>query len=163
MKRTFLLMLFFIVWFTTNKIYSQAKLVYNPDADAARELQTGIELAGESGKHVLVIIGGNWCPWCLKFNNYIHDDHQIDSLLRNDFVVVKVNYSKEQKNLPVLKRLKYPQRFGFPVFLVLNGAGELLHTQDSGLLESGSGYDKKKVTNFLKMWSLNALNPEIYD
>lgn len=163
MKRILVLILFLSVCLINNKLFSQTNPVYNPYADAAQELQAGIKLAEESGKHVLVIIGGNWCPWCLKFNNYIHDDPQIDSLLRNNFVTVKINYSKEQKNLPVLKRLKYPQRFGFPVLLVLNNQGDLLHTQDSGLLESGTGYDKKKVTNFLILWSLNALKPGNYE
>ncbi|OFY09366.1 MAG: hypothetical protein A2X11_02150 [Bacteroidetes bacterium GWE2_42_24] len=163
MKRILVLIFLLTAGLASNKIFSQVKQVYNPNADAAAELKAAINLAQDSAKHVLIIIGGNWCSWCLKFNNYIHDDLQIDSLLRNDFVVVKVNYSKEQKNLPLLKRFDYPQRFGFPVFLILNGKGELLHTQDSGLLESGSGYDKKKVTNFLRLWSPKALDPKKYD
>jgi hypothetical protein len=32
-----------------------------------------------------------------------------------------------------------PQRFGFPVFVIIDGDGNVLHTQDSALLEQGKG------------------------
>jgi len=72
--------------------------------------------------------------------------------------VVKVNYSKENKNVDVLEQLEKPQRFGFPVLVILDSDGRRIHTQDTGLLESGDGYDHKKVLNFLKNWTPNALN-----
>jgi hypothetical protein len=53
--------------------------------------------------------------------------------------------------------LENPQRFGFPVLVVLNSNGQRIHTQDSGLLESGDGYDPKKVIGFLKNWTPAAL------
>ncbi|GAB6279950.1 MAG: hypothetical protein STSR0006_19930 [Lentimicrobium sp.] len=58
---------------------------------------------------------------------------------------------------------EYPQRFGFPVFVILNQKGERIHTQDSGLLESGENYDDKKVIQFLKNWSPKALDPSLYE
>ena len=52
-----------------------------------------------------------------------------------------------------------PQRFGFPVFIILNGDGEVLHTQDTALLEEGKSYNKNHVLRFLKSWTYKALNP----
>ena len=65
-------------------------------------------------------------------------------------------------NLPVLEKYGYPQRFGFPVLIVLNAKGERLHTQDTGLLESGDGYDQRKVLQFFQQWSPAALDPSNY-
>ncbi len=45
----------------------------------------------------------------------------------------------------------------FPVLVILNSNGQRIHTQDSGLLESGDGYDTKKVIGFLKNWTQGAL------
>jgi hypothetical protein len=62
-----------------------------------------------------------------------------------------------------LKQLEYPQRFGFPVFVILNEDGKRLHTQNSGYLEEGKGHDRMKVLTFLQQWSPEALNPELYN
>ena len=71
-------------------------------------------------------------------------------------------YSLVDANWDIMKQFEYPNRFGFPVFVVLDGKGKLLHTQDSGLLEQGKGYDTTKVVTFLKQWNVKALNPATY-
>lgn len=136
--------------------------IYNPKADAMGEIRTAMSIANKEGKHVYIQIGGNWCPWCIKLHNFLKADAQIDSILRSDYVAVKVNYSRENKNLEVLKMLDYPQRFGFPVLVILDTNGKRIHTQDSGLLESGNDYDRKKILSFLRNWSPSALQPDKY-
>ncbi|OFY33902.1 MAG: hypothetical protein A2275_16330 [Bacteroidetes bacterium RIFOXYA12_FULL_35_11] len=148
----------------SNIIPAQTK-IYNPDANAKKELADAIQRAGEKQKHVLIQIGGNWCPWCIKFHKFVGAHAKIDSLIKNDYVFLLLNYSKEKienRNLDIMKQLNFPQRFGFPVLVVLDGSGKVLHIQDSGYLESGNDYDEKKVMTFLKNWSLGALNPELY-
>lgn len=137
-------------------------LIYNPDADAKADINAAVAKAAAENKHVLIQVGGNWCSWCLKFHKLLHTDTAIDSVLSSDYVFILVNYSKENKNLPVLKEFNFPQRFGFPVLLVLDKSGKLIHTQDSGLLEAGDGYDSKKVLGFLKGWTVAALDPKNY-
>jgi hypothetical protein len=89
---------------------------------------------------------------------------KVDSLIRADYVYLMINYSKENKNMDVMKQLEYPNRFGFPVFVVLDGKGKRIHTQDSGLLENVTvkGYDTTKVVTFLKQWNVKALDPAVY-
>ena len=72
------------------------------------------------------------------------------------------NWCKENYNTELLKKYKFPQRFGFPVFLILNEEGDLIHTQNSEYLESGNGYDKGKVTAFFNNWSKKALDSSNY-
>ncbi|MDX5442628.1 MAG: thioredoxin family protein, partial [Hymenobacteraceae bacterium] len=143
-KITYLLL--FAVLFSFTAVAQTEKLkIYNPDADAAAEIAAAVKKADAEGKHVLLQIGGNWCSWCIKFHQFTTTDAQLDSALKAGYVVQKVNYSKENHNLPVLEKLAYPQRFGFPVFVVLNSKGERIHTQNSAYLEEGQGYSKKKV------------------
>ncbi len=134
--------------------------IYNPSADAKADIDAAIKSAAAENKHVLIQVGGNWCPWCLKLHNLYYSDPVIDSLLKSDYILVMVNYSKENKNHEVLKELESPQRFGFPVLVVLNQKGVRIHTQDTGFLESASGYDVAKVIEFLKGWTVKAVNPE---
>ena len=157
--------LIFLLLFVFGTSYAQQTKVsiYNPDADARADISTALAKASSENKHVLMQVGGNWCPWCVKLHKLFHTEPTIDSLLKADYIFVLVNYSKENKNLSVLKELEFPQRFGFPVLLVLDKTGKRIHTQDTGLLESGDGYDQKKVLEFLKGWTVSAIDPAKYD
>lgn len=100
--------------------------------------------------------------WCIRFHDYVHENAKVDSVLKENYVFGLLNYSKENKNLDILAEFGYPQRFGFPVLLVLNGKGERIHTQNSAYLEEGKSYDEKKMVEFLKQWSPGALDPGSY-
>jgi thioredoxin-related protein len=136
----------------------QPAKIYNPAADAKADVAAALVLAKAEGKQVFLQIGGNWCPWCVRFTKLVHEDARLDSLMKADYEVVKVNYSKENENRPLLATLDYPQRFGFPVIVILDGNGKRIHTQDSGLLEDGAGsYGKDKIATMLTQWSTGAM------
>jgi thiol:disulfide interchange protein len=136
--------------------------LYKPEENAEAALADAIRKAGQQGKHVFIQVGGNWCVWCARFYAFVTSDPKIDSLLNAGFLVYHLNYSKENYNARLLSRYGYPQRFGFPVFLILNGKGELIHTQNSEYLEAGNSYDRRKVVEFLLHWSPAALDPQNY-
>jgi thioredoxin-related protein len=136
--------------------------LYKPQENAEKALEEVVEKAKDEKKHVFVQIGGNWCVWCARFEDFVKTDKSIDSLVKANYEVYHLNYSPENKNAELLKRYKFPQRFGFPVFLILNGKGELLHTQNSWYLESGKSYDKEKVTAFFNDWAPKAFDAAQY-
>jgi len=155
----YLFTLFSLIAFLSS---STAQQPYNPQADANKEIQTAVKKAAQDTKHVLLIIGGNWCPWCVKLNKYIKSESEVAELLAKEFEVVKVNYSKENKNTALLAELAFPQRFGFPVLVVLDKNGRRIHTQNSAYLEQDKGYSKEKVTGFLKKWTAGSIDPANY-
>ena len=136
--------------------------IYNPAADAKAEIAAAVKTAQAQHKNVLLQIGGNWCIWCLRFNELVTTDLMLNKYMNDNFVVLHVNWSPENKNEKVLADLGYPQRFGFPVFVVLDGKGTRLHTQNSGYLEEGKGHSKAKVMEFFQGWAPAALDPKSY-
>lgn len=150
--------------FSTSNLFAQKteRNLYKPEADARAEIATHQAEAKESGKHLILQVGGNWCGWCYKFHDFVNADSTINALVEENYVVYHLNYSKENKNLDVLSSYAFPQRFGFPVFVILDGDGNRIHTQDSWLLESGKSYDTKKVQHFFKTWTPAAVSPESY-
>ncbi len=155
--------LFLLMFYSTNSNAQQNEIkIYNPKADANRQITDALAKAQKEGKHVFLQIGGNWCAWCVMMHKFYTSDPKIDSTLNANYVVAMINYSKENKNLDVLERLEYPQRFGFPVIVILDASGKRLHTQNTVCLEKGRGYDQKKFINFLYNWSPAALNPDNY-
>lgn len=140
---------------------AEAKL-YNPEVDAKADIEAAVAQAKKDGKHVLIQVGGNWCGWCLKFHDKVQKEPDLKELVNDNYVVYHLNFSKENQNKEVLAELEYPQRFGFPVFVILDGNGNRIHTQNSAYLEEGKGHSKKKILTFFKQWSPSALDPTNY-
>lgn len=154
-KKTILLA---IVVASFANIFAQENKLYNPSANAADDIDAAIKIAAAENKFVLIQAGGNWCSWCLEFARLSRSDRQLDSAINSSFVWYHLNYSKENKNEVLLAKYGFPQRFGFPVFIILDGKGQRLHTQSSEYLEDGKkSYDQKKVLTFLEQWSPKAL------
>jgi len=150
--------------FLLSKLHAQeaAPHLYDPSAPAEKEITDAVHKAKAEGKHVMLQAGGNWCGWCIRFDKFCKDDPRIDSSLRSAYIIVHLNFSKENYYLPVFARFGYPQRFGFPVFIILDGEGKQLHVQNSSYLEKEKSYDRDKVLGFLEDWSPLAFDPSRY-
>lgn len=154
MKRIVLVLLLLA---SIGAVSAQEKKYYNEEVDAMAQIQTASMLAKQSGRYVLCQVGGNWCPWCIRFANFATTDSVIAPLIERNFVYVHINYSKANKNPEAMKYLGNPARFGFPVFVILDEEGKPIHIQESASLEEGKSYDRKKVENFLSLWTKKAV------
>jgi uncharacterized protein YyaL (SSP411 family) len=136
--------------------------LYDPDINAHEQITNAIIKAQATNKHVLIQVGGNWCPWCIKLHQYMSESARIDSLVKADYILIYVNYSKENKNPESMARLGYPQRFGFPVLVILSSDGERLHTQNTAYFEKNEYYNEEIILEFLKHWNRKAIDPVTY-
>jgi thioredoxin-related protein len=160
MKKIILFLTFIL---SVNILLAQESKLYNPSADAEKDIAAAVAKAKAEHKYVLIQAGGNWCKWCIEFARFAKADPKIDSVINSSFVWYHLNYSKENENKAVLAKLGYPQRFGFPSFIILNENGERIHTQNSEYLEDGkNSYSQQKVQSFLEMWTPHALDPAMY-
>ena len=135
--------------------------VYDESIDAMQQIADATARAKASGRYVMCQVGGNWCPWCLRFAQFATTDSVIAPLMEQHFVYIHVNYSKANRNLEAMRYLGNPGRFGYPVFVVLDGDGVPLHIQESESLEEGNGYSRKRVEKFLRLWSKTAVEAEV--
>jgi len=137
-------------------------VIYHPEADATKQIADAVAEAKKSGKHVMIQIGGQWCIWCMRLHKMIAADAELTKAQNDNYVLVHLNYSPENKNEPTLAALDHPERFGFPVLVILDANGKRLHTQDSGYLEEGDFHSKAKVMKFFSQWSPKAVDPATY-
>jgi thioredoxin-related protein len=124
---------------------------FDPSRDAAADVAEAIALANAQGKHVIVDVGGEWCSWCHILDRFIAGNPYVRSLIDAKYIWVKVNFSKENRNEALLAR--WPKVAGYPHLFVLDANGRLLHSQDTGRLESGHGYDRRKFVAMLQRWA----------
>ena len=141
------------------------KKVYNEDINPIEQIDQALLKANNSGKFVICQVGGNWCPWCLRFADFITNDATISKVINDNFEYIHVNYNprksggeeKEKQATALMKRLDNCGRFGFPVFVVLDRTGKVIHIQDSSFLEEGKSYNQQKVLRFFKNWTPQAV------
>ena len=141
------------------------KKVYNEDINPLEQIDQAIVKAKSEGKFVICQVGGNWCPWCLRFADFITNDTTISKVIDENFEYIHVNYNprksgnevQQQQGAVLMKRLNNCGRFGFPVFVVLDKDGKVIHIQDSSFLEEGQGYNQEKVLRFFKNWTPKAV------
>jgi thioredoxin-related protein len=95
-------------------------------------------------------VGGDWCVWCLRLDRFFEENSDLRDDLHRRFVVVKVNFSRENRNEKVLSA--YPRIPGYPHLFVLDAGGGLLHSQNTAELEEGKGYSREKVKDFIWEW-----------
>jgi thioredoxin-related protein len=124
---------------------------FDPQRNPAKDVRKAVAIARKTGKRILLDVGGEWCSWCHKLDKFFQDNKDVSEFMQKNFVIVKVNYSKENKNEKFLS--KYPKIPGYPHLFVLGSTGKFLHSQGSGDLESGDHHDHDKVFDFLKKWA----------
>ena len=142
------------------------KKVYNEEINPMEQIDQAVVKAKAEGKYVICQVGGNWCPWCLRFADFITNDTTVSKVIDDSFVYIHVNYNprksggeeKAQQAAALMKRLNNCGRFGFPVFVVLDEEGKVMHIQDSSFLEEGQGYSQAKTLRFLKNWTPKAVH-----
>ena len=162
-KKLFLfLMTFFAL---TVNAQTALKKVYNEDINPMEQIDQALAKAKTEGKFVICQVGGNWCPWCLRFADFITNDTTISKIIDENFEYIHVNYNPRKSEgeanarqaAALMKRLDNCGRFGFPVFVVLDEDGKVIHIQDSSFLEEGQGYHQEKVLRFFKNWTPEAV------
>ena len=101
----------------------------------------------------------------MRFADFITNDTTISKVIDENFEYIHVNYNprksggeeKAQQAAALMKRLDNCGRFGYPVFVVLDADGKVIHIQDSSFLEEGQGYNQEKVLRFFKNWTPKAV------
>ena len=169
MKRFLIIAMIAALFSASASAQTGLKKVYDEEINQLEQIDKAVAQAKREGKFVICQLGGNWCPWCLKFADYISKDSDITKIINDNFVYIHVKYnprmakSKDEavakRAAALMKRLDNAGRFGYPVFIVLDKNGKIIHIQDSGYLEEGEGYNKEKVMRFFKNWTPKAVNP----
>lgn len=160
MRRILLALLAVMLTATTNA-QTGLKKVYNEDIDPLEQIDQALVKAKAERRFVVCQVGGNWCPWCLRFADFIANDTTISKVIAENFEYIHVNYNprrsggdvQRQRTKTLMKRLNNCGRFGFPVFVVLDEEGKVIHIQDSSFLEENGGYSQEKVLRFFKNWT----------
>jgi thiol:disulfide interchange protein len=124
---------------------------FDPARNPARDLETALGMARVTRRRVLAEVGGEWCTWCHIMDRFFAANPDLRRLRDANFIVLKINYSKENYNQAFLAH--WPKVAGYPHLYVLDANGRLLQSQDTSVLEAAKDYDPVAFRAFLLEWS----------
>ena len=130
--------------------------IYLVEADAQADITAALATAKSANKRVLLKFGANWCVWCHRLSDTLHHETSVAQNLEDNYVLVAVDVNTRngaKRNTETVARYGNPTQHGLPVLVVLDAAGNLLTTQETGALEEGSAHDPAKVIAFLRKWA----------
>ena len=139
------------LYFATSAGQPSAPPSFDPARDPQRDVWAAIDVARSQHKRILLDVGGEWCGWCHLLDRTLAGDPVLSRYLADHFIVVKVNFSPENPNTSFLSC--FPPIIGYPHLFVLDHDAKLLHSQNTDVLESGKGYDTKRLLEFFRRWS----------
>lgn len=123
---------------------------YDKAADPNEHLTKTLKQAKAEDKRVILQVGGDWCHWCGLISEFMTTNETVRDHLDENFLVMKVTYPGDFSEAFLAK---YPECDAYPHFFVLDSEGELLHSQGTGELEKGEGYDQEIFMAFLEKWT----------
>ena len=122
---------------------------YPPPSQAASDLQQARERASHSGKLLMVVFGGNWCPDCRALHDRMHES-PIREYVEKHFEVVDVNIGQMDANLDLASKLGVTLKKGVPTAGFFAPDGKPVGMTNQGELEPARQYTGPQVLAFLR-------------
>jgi len=124
---------------------------YDPQRNADQDIRDAVAEAKRSHRRILLEVGGEWCIWCHRLDDFFAAHPDLTSVRDKNFVTVKINFSEENPNKEVLSR--YGPISGYPFIFVLDSDGKLVRSQETGVFEEGKSYVEERLMTFLNHWA----------
>lgn len=122
-------------------------LPYDETANAAQDVQRALDTAAKAQRPVLVVFGANWCGDCRALDLALKSAANAE-LMAKEFVVVKVDVGRFDKNLDVVERTGVTIKKGIPAAAVLSPQGKLLYATQGGELANARKMSETGVHDF---------------
>jgi thioredoxin 1 len=154
MRRMRFLRGFFVLLLFVGMTRAAEEPIYDEKADASRQIAAAITAASQPGKpvrNIVLVFGANWCPDCHALDDNTHKP-ELAALIEKNFVVVKIDVGRMDKNLDVALKHGVPLKRGIPAMAVLDSRGRLLYAQDQGQFADARHMSFESIKAFFEQW-----------
>jgi thiol:disulfide interchange protein len=129
---------------------SQRADIFDSAADAKTQIAAALGAARRDNQRVLLLLGGNWCPWCHRLHALFKENKDVARTLLYEYQLVLVDVGRFNKNMDLMADYGLDlKKAGLPFLVVLGADGKVLAKQETGSLEQGKGHDPEKVLELL--------------
>ena len=123
--------------------------VYDESADAQAQVSQALLKAKADHKQLMILFGANWCGDCKMLDGEFKKP-AMKALLDANYVVVKVDVDRFNKNLDVVKPYGDVIKKGIPSIVIATPANQLVYATNGGELASARKMGEAGVAEFFK-------------
>lgn len=123
---------------------------YHMGEDGHGPVARAVAASRRDHRTVVVMFGGNWCIWCRRLDYSLTHDPVLSPIVTQSYRFVHVD---SRANHALDEEMGHPTSHGVPVLVVLDAEGHPVFTQDTSLLELGSGHSRTRVEAFLRRYA----------
>ncbi len=77
---------------------------------------------------------------------------ELASVIKANFIIVKIDVGRENKNLDLAEQYRVPIKHGIPALAVLNPHGDLLYAMDQGQFADARHMSYESIKAFFEKW-----------
>jgi len=151
MRRTIIVLTFSLLVVVPMMAAVASRPIYDEKANPQQQIASALATAAKSGKNILLIFGANWCSDCHALDAQMHKS-DLAELIGKNYVVVKIDVGRFDKNLEVGKKYGVPIRRGIPAIAVLGAHGKLLYAQNQGEFANAAQMPSQDFRAFFERW-----------
>ena len=127
--------------------HPEAKL-YDPGRNAAADVDAALLRARNSGNHILIALGANWCHDSRAFAGWT-ETPRFRELLGYHYETVFVNVGMPQTgdghNIEIARRFGIDEVAGTPTVLILSPSGKLLNGETAGSWRNAASRSEQSI------------------
>ena len=123
--------------------------VYDESADAQAQVSQALAKAKTDNKQLMIVFGANWCGDCKMLDGEFKKP-ALKALLDANYVVVKVDVNRFNKNLDVVKPYGDVIKKGIPSIVIATPANQLVYATNGGELADARKMGEAGVAEFFK-------------
>ncbi len=123
--------------------------VYDESADAQAHVSQALAKARDENKQVMIVFGANWCGDCTMLDGEFKKP-ALKTLLDANYVIVKVDVNRFNKNLDVVKPYGDVIKKGIPSIVIASPANQLWYATNGGELADARKMGETGVAEFFR-------------
>ncbi|TGL54383.1 thioredoxin family protein [Leptospira kemamanensis] len=112
------------------------------------QYESSLAQAQTQNRKLIVIFGADWCPDCRALDGILAEP-DTKAILDAEFVMMKVDVGRFDKNLSLNEKLGDPIQNGIPALVVLSPKGEFITSTKGGEFSNASKMTKEQVLEYL--------------
>jgi protein disulfide-isomerase len=123
--------------------------VYDESADAQAQVAQALAKAKADNRKVMIVFGANWCGDCKMLDGEFKKP-AMKALLDANYVIVKVDVGRFNKNLDVVKPYGDVIKKGIPSIVITTHANQLVYATNGGELADARKMGEAGVAEFFQ-------------
>ncbi|BDA77268.1 hypothetical protein LPTSP3_g01980 [Leptospira kobayashii] len=117
--------------------------------------ENSLRYAEKENKNLIVLFGADWCPDCKALDRMLVTQ-EIKSLIQKNYIILKVDVGRFDKNLDLDEKLGHPIGKGIPALVILSpNPLKIVASTEGGEFSNASQMSQDQVFAYLKKFGTN--------